>query len=150
MKNNSQDYNDFIESFRTIVKKNGLKNSTQREYILKILFESTEHLSAEQIANEIKIKYGLNIGIATVYRVISFLEEINIISSLLLDTTDTKIYELNISAHHDHLVCQKCKKVIEFYDGELEQIQEYIATKNNFKLLKHNMILYGLCEACQN
>ena len=88
-----------------------------------------------------------NIGIATVYRALSFLEEVNLIVSIAFGTEGKK-YESNAKAHHDHLICTSCGKIIEFLDNEIEKRQDKIAKKNNFKILSHSMQLYGTCEDC--
>jgi Fur family ferric uptake transcriptional regulator len=89
-----------------------------------------------------------NIGIATVYRALSFLEEVDLITSITFGT-DGKKYESNSKSHHDHLICTSCGKIIEFIDEEIEKRQDKIAKKNRFKILSHSMQLYGICENCQ-
>lgn len=143
------DFDEFIIKFRSLVKSLGLNNSNQREYVLKVLFECDNHLKAEDIAHHIKEKYKLNIGIATVYRILNLLEEMKIIKSILIDGKDSKVYELNILSHHDHIVCVECGAIVEFYDAELEKIQELVAQEKGFVLESHNMILYGVCQECQ-
>lgn len=141
---------EFILQFRDLIKSLGLKNSDQREYVLKVLFESTEHLSAEEILQQVRDRYNIAIGTATVYRIISFLEEINIIHSILIEGKESKVYEINLLSHHDHLVCTKCHKIVEFFSTDLEKQQEKIAQEKGFKLESHTMILYGICPECQN
>jgi Fur family ferric uptake transcriptional regulator len=88
------------------------------------------------------------IGIATVYRALIFLEESSLISSISLDK-DIKKFENNLKEHHDHLICVKCSKIIEFVNEEIEIMQDKIAVQHNFKLLNHTMYLYGICDTCQ-
>ncbi|MGB0989820.1 transcriptional repressor [Arcobacter sp. F155] len=141
-------FDAFLKNFKLHVSKLGFKNSIQKDYILKILFYSDEHLTAEQIAFKVKEEYNIDVGIATVYRTVKFFEDLNIIDSL--DVGDSvKRYELKISEHHDHLVCTSCHKIIEFSDDIIEEKQESIAKDNNFILKDHAMIIYGLCEDCQ-
>ncbi len=72
----------------------------------------------------------------------------NIIESL--DVGDgIKRYELNLSLHHDHLVCTSCSKIIEFTDDLIEKQQITVAKNHNFDLKDHVMTIYGLCENCQ-
>jgi len=142
------DFDTYLKNFKLHATKLGLKNSIQKDYILKILFFSDEHLSVEQITMRIKSKYNVNVGIATVYRTINFFEELNIVESL--DVGDgIKRYEINLSAHHDHLVCISCHKIVEFYDDVIELKQIRIAENNGYTLKNHVMIIYGLCEDCQ-
>ncbi|MFA7570914.1 MAG: Fur family transcriptional regulator [Sulfurimonadaceae bacterium] len=138
-----------IDELKKIVKQKGLKYTEQREIVLKILMHAQEHLTAEEIYNLIKIKEpDSNIGIATVYRALSFLEEVDLIASITFGSEGKK-YESNAKAHHDHLICTVCGKIVEFVDEEIEKRQEKIAKQNNFKVTSHSMQLYGICSNCQ-
>ncbi len=140
---------EVIEELKRIVKQKGLKYTEQREIVLDILINANEHLSAEDVYNEIKNKYpDSNIGIATVYRALGFLEEVDLITSIAFGTEGKK-YESNAKSHHDHLICTTCGKIIEFMDEEIEKRQDRIAKKNNFKIINHSMQLYGICKECQ-
>ena len=140
---------EIIDELKKIVKQKGLKYTEQREIVLNILLRATNHLTAEEVYNEIKKEYPTsNIGIATVYRALSFLEEVDLITSITFGT-DGKKYETNSKSHHDHLICTNCGKIIEFMDDDIEKRQEKIAKKNNFKIVSHSMQLYGICETCQ-
>jgi Fur family transcriptional regulator, ferric uptake regulator len=140
---------DFIEELKRIVKQKGLKYTEQREIVLSILLQADDHLTAEEIYNKIKEEFPeTNVGIATVYRALSFLEEVELIASINFGT-DGKKYESNAKSHHDHLICTDCSKIIEFIDDEIEKRQEKVAKANKFKITGHSMQLYGLCEDCQ-
>ncbi len=149
MKNNSEiGFDIFLENFKKNVSKIGLKNSIQKDYILKTLYFSVEHLTADEISNKIKQDYNVSIGIATVYRAMKFFSDLKLVNQL--DIGDGIVrYELNISEHHDHLICTSCGKIIEFTDDFIELNQIKIAEKNNFILKEHVMTIYGLCENCQ-
>lgn len=148
MKRYEISFESFLENFKKSVSKSGYKNSIQKDYILKILYFSDEHLSAEQIVNIAKTLYKIDMGIATVYRTVKFFESMNIVTSL--DVGDgAKRYELNISIHHDHMICTSCSKIIEFTDDLIEEQQIKVAKDNNFLLKDHIMTIYGICENCQ-
>lgn len=143
-----QNFEVYLKKFKEHVSKIGYKNSVQKDYILKTLFFCTGHLSAEQVLYAIKEEYNLDIGIATIYRTMKFLEELDIVKSL--DVGDSvKRYELNISVHHDHMICTSCYKIIEFADDVIENRQVEIAKKHGFTLNDHVMNIYGICENCQ-
>ena len=140
---------EIIEELKKIVKQKGLKYTEQREIVLSVLLDAQDHLTAEEVYNEIKKEHtDSNIGIATVYRALSFLEEVDLITSIAFGT-DGKKYESNAKSHHDHLICTNCGKIIEFIDDEIEKRQDKIAKKNKFKITSHSMQLYGTCETCQ-
>lgn len=146
---NNNNNEEIIDELKKIVKQKGLKYTEQREIVLSILLHAKEHLTAEEVYNEIKKEHKeSNIGIATVYRALSFLEEVDLITSITFGT-DGKKYESNSKSHHDHLICTECGKIIEFIDDEIEKRQDKIAKKNKFKITSHSMQLYGTCEVCQ-
>jgi len=144
MKNNEK----IIDQLKNIIKQKGMKYTEQREIILQILIELDDHHNAEEIHKIVQNKYPeQNIGIATIYRTLNFLEEVQLISSISFGT-DGKKYESNTNEHHDHLICTSCGKIVEFLDDTIEKQQEEIAKQNNFIITDHNMQLYGLCEKC--
>ena len=146
---NENSNEEIIDELKKIVKQKGLKYTEQREIVLSVLLDAQDHLTAEEVYNEIKKEHTeSNIGIATVYRALSFLEEVDLITSIAFGT-DGKKYESNAKSHHDHLICTNCGKIIEFMDDEIEKRQDKIAKKNKFKITSHSMQLYGTCETCQ-
>ena len=146
---NDNSNEEIIDELKKIVKQKGLKYTEQREIVLSILLHAKEHLTAEEVYNQIKKDHAdSNIGIATVYRALSFLEEVDLIASITFGT-DGKKYESNAKSHHDHLICTNCGKIIEFIDEEIEKKQNKIAKKNRFRISSHSMQLYGTCETCQ-
>ena len=146
---NENSNEEIIDELKKIVKQKGLKYTEQREVVLSVLLDAQDHLTAEEVYNEIKKEHtDSNIGIATVYRALSFLEEVDLITSIAFGT-DGKKYESNAKSHHDHLICTNCGKIIEFIDDEIEKRQDKIAKKNKFKITSHSMQLYGTCETCQ-
>lgn len=145
MKNSSQP----LEQLKEVLKKKGMKYTEQRALILQLLLKLDEHLSAEELHEIVKKEYpDQNIGIATVYRTLNFLEEVNLISSISFGKEGKK-YESSDTEHHDHIICTSCGKIVEFFDEDIEKKQEEIASKNGFKITDHTMQIYGLCQDCQ-
>lgn len=143
-----QDKAEILEKLKHIIKEKGLKYTKQREIIFETILECDQHLSAEEIHNLISQKHpDERIGIATVYRALVFLESAKLIASISLDS-DTKKYETNFKEHHDHIICVKCGKIVEFVNEQIEKKQEKIAKEKGFKLLNHSMYLYGVCGEC--
>ncbi len=142
------DNSKIIDKLKQVIKDKGLKYTKQRELIFETILDCEKHLSAEDTYNVITEKYpDEKIGIATVYRALAFLEEAHLISSISVDKNIRK-FETNFKEHHDHLICTKCNKIVEFVNEKIEKEQEKIAKENNFKLLNHTMYLYGICEDC--
>lgn len=145
MKNNETILNDL----KTVLKTKGMKYTEQRAIILQILLNIDDHLNAEEVLDIVKEEYpDQKIGIATIYRTLNFLEEVNLISSISFGK-DGKKYEGNNNQHHDHIICTDCAKIVEFLDNTIEKKQEEIAAKNGFKITDHTMQIFGLCSDCQ-
>ena len=125
----------------------GLKATAPRLKILN-LFENTEqrHMSAEDVYR-LLIAEDLDIGLATVYRVLPQFEQAGLLVRHHFESGKA-VFELNQGHHHDHLVCLKCGHVEEFFDAEIEQRQDAIAAARGFKVESHSMYLYGLCCNC--
>lgn len=142
-------YEKLLERFKALLKSNSLKFTKQRELILKFLYESNDHYTPEDIYTHLKQQNpNVNIGIATVYRTLTLLEISEIASSISFGAQGKK-YELGLKKHHDHLICIKCGKIIEFVDETIEGRQEAIAKKFNFQMTDHTMKIVGHCENCQ-
>jgi len=143
------DYEALLKEFKKLLKKRSLKFTIQREVILKTLYNCQEHLTPEGLHDKIQNNYPeLKVGIATVYRTLSLLEESGLVTSLSFGA-DGKKYELGAKDHHDHMICTECGRITEFFDEEIESRQEVIASKNNFKIIDHSMQIYGICAKCQ-
>ncbi len=127
------------------LKKAGLKVTLPRLKILQILQEpANQHISAEDVY-KILIDQGEEIGLATVYRVLNQFDDAGILNRHHFEGGKS-VFEISHKEHHDHLVCLKCGKVIEFEDDVIEQRQIEIAERNNIKLTHHSLYLYGECK----
>ena len=142
-------YDNVLENFKKLLKLNNLKYTTQRELVLEIIYDNHGHFTPEDIYNLIKKNYpDVKLGIATVYRTLTLLEDANIVSSISFGTQGKK-YEFGLKEHHDHLVCLECGGIEEFFDETIEKQQEAIAKKFNFKMTNHVMKITGICKTCQ-
>ncbi len=130
------------------LKQAGLKVTLPRVKILQLL-EAAEnpHMSAEDVYQAL-IQAGEEVGLATVYRVLTQFEEAGLIKRHNF-ADDHAVFELNQKSHHDHLVCVKCGKVQEFVDDIIETQQCKIAEKANFEMTDHSLNIYGICAECR-
>jgi Fur family ferric uptake transcriptional regulator len=126
------------------LKEIGLKATLPRRRILE-LFEASKvrHLSAEDVYKAL-IAEGMDVGLATVYRVLTQFEQAGLLARQHFETGKA-VFELNQGGHHDHLVCLQCGRVEEFYDGEIEKRQGEVAKKSGFELRGHSLALYADC-----
>lgn len=126
------------------LKNAGLKATLPRLKVLSLFENSKErHLSAEDIY-KIMITSGEDVGLATVYRVLTQFEQAGLLIRHHFESGKA-IFELNSGGHHDHVVCVKCGRVEEFYDAEIEKRQESAAAKLGFTMQDHSLTIYGIC-----
>ena len=144
-----QEYSYLLDELKRVLKKKNLKFTRQREVILEAIYNSHDHHSPEEILSLVKKHYpSENIGIATIYRNLTFFEEEGLVESISFGK-DGKKYEIGHRHHHDHLICIECGKIIEFIDEVIEKQQEEVAKKYNFKMHDHIMKIEGICQDCQ-
>jgi Fur family ferric uptake transcriptional regulator len=128
----------------TDLKNIGLKATLPRLKILEIFQRSAvRHLTAEDVYRNL-LSEELDIGLATVYRVLTQFEQAGLLSRSNFESGKA-VFELNEGSHHDHLVCIDCGRVEEFFDPEIEKRQQKIAEERGFKLQEHALALYGVC-----
>ncbi|AFJ02176.1 Ferric uptake regulation protein FUR [Methylophaga frappieri] len=127
------------------LRKAGLKVTLPRLKVLEILETSPQrHLSAEDVYKAL-LEMGEEIGLATVYRVLTQFEGAGLVSRLNIDGGHA-VFELEDGEHHDHLFCVKCNRIIEFYDEVIEERQKAIAKANGFEMTDHSLYIYGFCN----
>ena len=128
------------------LKKAGLKVTLPRMKILELLEASSHmHQTAEDIYKAL-LDAGEEIGLATVYRVLTQFEAAGLVNRHHFESGQA-VFELNQGGHHDHLVCVKCGKVVEFVDNTIEERQQSIAEDNGFTITDHSLIIYGHCNS---
>ena len=130
------------------LRKAGLKVTLPRLKVLEIL-ETTDHrhMSAEDVYKTL-LEMGEEIGLATVYRVLTQFEAAGLVSKLSIEGGHA-VFELQDGTHHDHLLCVRCHRIEEFFDEVIEQRQQAIATEKGFEMTDHSLYIYGICRDCQ-
>ena len=133
------------------LKEVGLKVTSPRVKILRLLqLPKNRHISAEELYQKL-IEQGDEVGVATVYRVLNQFDDAGIVTRHHFEG-GRSVFELATQEHHDHLVCLKCGEVIEFTDELIEKQQKVIAEKYGIKLTHHSLYLYGepIGEKCEH
>ena len=126
------------------LKSAGLKATLPRLKIIN-LFESSKvrHMTAEDVYKML-LGEGLDIGLATVYRVLTQFEQAGLLVRHHFESGKA-VFELNQGTHHDHLVCLQCGRVEEFYDADIEARQRAVTSARGFELQEHTLALYARC-----
>lgn len=133
--------------YKKIIRRMGLKVTSQRLAILEAMSDQWVHMSAQEVYENL-IKDHPEIGFATVYRFLRKLTEFNFVTEVRMGGLPAR-YELTPRDHHDHLTCVQCGKIIEFENSRIETLQNTVARENSFVLTGHVLELYGVCPKCQ-
>lgn len=126
------------------LKNAGLKATLPRLKIIN-LFETSKlrHMTAEDVYRQL-LSEGLDIGLATVYRVLTQFEQAGLLVRHHFESGKA-VFELNEGQHHDHIVCISCGRVEEFCDPDIEKRQRRIARDLGFEIREHALYLYAEC-----
>ena len=138
----------FWERLDQYLAKAQLKQSRQRNFIVEEFLKLDAHVSAEDLYSSLKNTVH-NPGLATVYRTLNLLKEAGLVDQKQFADGKAVFEVLDPHAHHDHLICTKCSKVLEFANEDIEVLQKQVAKRYGFRLTHHSLDLFGLCADCQ-
>ena len=138
--------------------KEQLKKLFQQEYIdrfedrytvLEAFLQIEGHITTaelEKVLEENGFPYGLDFIRDTLKLLCNF----GFAQKNRFDNGQVHYEHRHLGQHHDHIICTKCRKIIEFEDDRLERLQVQIASAKGFLMLQHKMEIYGICFECLN
>jgi len=129
------------------LERRGLKRTAQRERVVDLFLSTEGHLSAEEFYHLVR-QHCQNIGYSTVYRTLRLLVEMGLADPVQLGGEITRFEHKFEHEHHDHLVCTRCGRSVEFRSPELEALQEKVARQHGFSPQEHRLEIRGLCSDC--
>ena len=135
--------------FRQHLRDNGMFYSEQREQILDTFLKTERHLTINDLYDLIR-EESSKIGIATVYRTMKVICQAGLARETDFGGNIRRFEHKHEHQHHDHLICNKCGKIIEFMSPEIEKLQENLAEKHKFTVFRHRMEIYGICKTCKS
>ena len=136
-----------IEQFKEFLSSRGLKFTKQRKTISEVFFSESEHPSLLDILDKARAVQP-SIGYATVYRTMKLMTESGLATEHKFGESDHARYEPATDDHHDHLICMKCGRIIEFEHERIELLQERVAKSYGFTVEWHRHEIYGYCDRC--
>jgi len=135
-----------LESIERRILSEGGKRSRSRSAVIEAFFRGRTHVTVEELARALR-SGSTGVGNVTVYRTLKLLSRMGYAKEL--DFGDgARRYESNLSAHHDHLVCTGCGKVIEFEDPDIEKLQDLVTRRHGFQPEAHRLEIFGRCRKC--
>jgi Fur family ferric uptake transcriptional regulator len=137
-----------LQVFIDYLQANKLKLTPHRELILETFLENEGHRSVEDVYHTVKA-IDPRIGYTTVYRMMKLMIRCGLAREIELADGITRYEHLFNHEHHDHLICMECGNSIEFYNPEIEALQDAASAQLGFKVMDHKLQIYGVCSNCR-
>lgn len=134
--------------FSAYLEQHGQRRTPERFTILEEIYSRSDHFDAETLYIQMKNK-NLNISRATVYNTLDLLVSCDLVTRHQFGKNFAQYEKSYGYKQHDHVICVDCRKVVEFCDPRIQQIQSMMAELLNFKITHHSLNLYGICGSCQ-
>lgn len=134
--------------FKEYIKKQGLRNTRQREEILDAFLSSGGHITVDELFDKVR-KKDSSIGYATVHRNLNLFLEAGLAEEIKIGKEKTRYEQMHMREHHDHLICLKCGRFIEVFDENIEKLQNRLAEEKEFIPVRHKLEIYGYCKKCR-
>ena len=135
------------QAFRKYLRDHGIKFTGPRQKLLDVVLDMHEHFEAEQVVYALKER-GLNVGKATVYRTLPLLVDCGILKKVRFDVKQAHYEHAFGEDPHDHMLCRRCGRIVEFASDEVVELRKRIARQHHFHVVSHHFQLYGLCWEC--
>ena len=135
-------------ALKVYLSKHGLKASRQRDIIADVFFAAGGHVRIDELLGRVR-RIDSKVSQATVYRTMKLLCESGLAASRNFLDGQTRYEKSDATGeHHDHLICTRCGRIVEFVDPRIEELQHCVAEAHGFVVTDHKMELYGLCSTC--
>jgi Fur family peroxide stress response transcriptional regulator len=141
------DHGARLNEIITKLKEQGCRMTPQRLAVLKVLANSEEHLSAEKIYERVKPRFPFT-SLATIYKTVTLLKKMGEIMELGF-VDDSNRYDGIRPYPHPHLICLKCKKIIDPDIPALSELPQEVAQKTGYRIMNHRLDFFGICPSCQ-
>lgn len=136
-----------LDSMLKRLREQRFRITPQRIAILKILAASSEHPTVERIYEQVKLDFPTT-SLATVYKTVTLLKELNEVLELGFPEGSNR-YDGNKPYPHPHLICMRCKKIIDPDLSGLKDMTKELIRETGFKIINHRLDFFGICPACQ-
>lgn len=136
------------DAFRRFLRERSLPVTSQREQVADVLFAAGGHLSVDDIEQLLRSR-DVHVGKATIYRTLDLLVESRMVVERDFGEGFRRYERVPGHPHHEHLICLRCGKVVEFQNDRLERLKALIADEYGFQHSHHRLEIYGVCRECQ-
>ena len=137
-----------LERFRQHLRDHHQPVTRQRDLVAQVVFLSEDHLSVEGIRRELEGR-GETVGLATVYRTLDLLVESGLVREHQFGEGFKRYEAVAAQSDHEHLICERCGRVVEFANERLERMLPALADEHGFQHRRHKVEVYGVCRTCR-
>ncbi len=134
-------------NFRALIAEDGLGDIDKRLNLIDLFLHTEEHITVEELMDLLK-KRGYDYEPDFVRQCMNRWVELGFAQKKTFEGQPPRYEHRHLGRHHDHLICTKCGKIVEFRNDEIEQLQARIAAMEGFHILQHKMEIYGICPDC--
>ncbi|PIV57159.1 transcriptional repressor [Candidatus Desantisbacteria bacterium CG_4_10_14_0_8_um_filter_48_22] len=139
----------YERQFKSYLKEKKLKLTPERKIILSAILSFHGHFDVDGLYEKIRAE-GKNLSRATIYRAMPLFIESGFIREILNSRGKASYEHIFGHEHHDHLLCIKCGRIIEFKEDKIEELQEEVCKKYDFEPVEHRLGIRGYCNKCRN
>jgi Fur family peroxide stress response transcriptional regulator len=136
-----------LDEMITSLKEQGHRLTPQRMAVLKILAADEGHPSVEQIYEHVKVDFPMT-SLATIYKTVTLLKEMGEVLELGF-SDDSNRYDGHKPYPHPHLICIKCKNIVDPQVTALSELHQEVAQSTNYRILSHRLDFFGICPQCR-
>jgi Fur family ferric uptake transcriptional regulator len=138
-----------LERFRRHLREHNQPITRQRDLVAEVVFRSEDHLSVDAIQRELK-RRGSSVGTATVYRTLDLLVESGLVRAHEFGEGFKRYEPMTAQTDHEHLICERCGRVVEFANERMERMLPVLADEHGFQHRRHRIEIYGVCRDCRH
>lgn len=140
--------NQDLEKFKAVLREEELRFTPQRYEVFREVCASAEHREAEEIYRVLQQR-NVHVSRATVYRTMDILFKYDLVRRMDIGDGRWRYEHWLDCSHHDHIICVRCGRIVEFLSPEIEELQRKVCGKFNYELVRHVHQLFGLCHECR-
>ncbi|MGD9412766.1 MAG: transcriptional repressor [Desulfobacterales bacterium] len=135
------------EQFKKLFKQEKIDRFEDRFKVLEVFLQNEKHVTIDEMVGLLK-QNGWDLDSEFVRETMKLMCRFGFAHKSQFNNGELRYEHRHLGQHHDHMICTKCRKIIEFEEDRLEQLQIKIAAARGFHMLQHKMEIYGICEDC--
>ncbi len=135
--------------FEEYLRRNNLRMTPERRSVLEVILSREGHFDAEELLQFLRRRHK-RVSRATLYRTLEHLRTAGLVKMHRFGRGHALYEHIYGRKHHDHMVCDRCGRVIEFVNEDIERLQDEVCRRHDFRSTNHVMQIFGICAECRD